>query len=449
MHLFDSPRTTSLLLAQACLCGCIGCQPRSTPPGKLTLVASGDTAGWIVPCGCTANQSGGMLRRGTFVADKQKGGAVLYVDVGGAASGDSEYDRLKFEAILTGEQQLDVAAHNLGGAELAFGADYLADVASRTGAPLISCNARKSDGSLVTRPSIIVERAGRKFAIVGVVATEYATSEIAVDPPLDAVRAAIGQLGKYDTLVVLGYLPEGELLDLADNLPEADLVLGGPTGQSVLPTRRGPALVASATNKGKFIAVLDAPLGDAKSWDGKIVELGQDYGDAAEQKKNLDAFYAKLEREDLSPRETSFVDDLPVAPPEGFRVAGNASCQKCHQQDCELWDKSKHAHAWATLTASGAHVDSYCQQCHTTGYGLPGGFVSRSTTPGLVNVGCESCHGPSQAHVESPQIKTAYAEQSRNQCITCHDRENSPRFNYDEYWQKIVHGTQPASAQSE
>lgn len=375
---------------------------------------------------------------------------MLYVDAGGAASGDAEYDRLKFEAILDGEKLLDVAAHNLGGAELAFGAEYLAKVAARTRVPLVSCNARLADGGQIANPAVSIERAGRTFAIVGVVSPDYATDKITVDPPLQAVRGTIQALaGKYDTLVVLAYLPEPQLLDLADNLPEADLVLGGPTGQSVLPTHRGPTLVASATNKGKFIAVLDAPMGDSKSWDGKIVELDQAYGDDAEQKDNLDAFYVKLDARDLTPAETSFVDNLPLAPPEGFRVAGDASCEKCHQQDCQLWQNSKHAHAWATLTATGAEVDSYCQQCHTTGYGLPGGFVSRSATPDLVNVGCESCHGPSLAHVESPHVKTAYAEQSKNQCITCHDRENSPRFNYGEYWQKIVHGTQPATALSE
>src|SRR5438105_2896094 len=36
--------------------------------GPVTLVVSGDTAGWILPCGCTSNQSGGLARRGTFIA---------------------------------------------------------------------------------------------------------------------------------------------------------------------------------------------------------------------------------------------------------------------------------------------------------------------------------------------------------------------------------------------
>src|SRR3990172_11014673 len=37
---------------------------------SLVLVVSGDTAGWIVPCGCASNQSGGLPRRGSFVADR-------------------------------------------------------------------------------------------------------------------------------------------------------------------------------------------------------------------------------------------------------------------------------------------------------------------------------------------------------------------------------------------
>src|SRR5215831_2180698 len=53
------------------------------------LVVSGDTAGWIVPCGCTSNQSGGLLRRGTFVhsISREKMTTVYVADAGGAASG--------------------------------------------------------------------------------------------------------------------------------------------------------------------------------------------------------------------------------------------------------------------------------------------------------------------------------------------------------------------------
>jgi hypothetical protein len=28
---------------------------------------------------------------------------------------------------------------------------------------------------------------------------------------------------------------------------------------------------------------------------------------------------------------------------------------------------------------------------------------------------------------------------AKNQCLTCHDGDNSPLFDFDTYWQKIVH----------
>src|SRR5256885_1713220 len=67
------------------------------------LVISGDTSSWITPCGCTSNQSGGLLRRGTYLKQLSGQGQVIYADAGGAVSGNSEYQRMKLEAILRGE----------------------------------------------------------------------------------------------------------------------------------------------------------------------------------------------------------------------------------------------------------------------------------------------------------------------------------------------------------
>src|SRR3954464_7456578 len=92
----------------------LGCDSRSTStnassakPAK--LIVSGDTAGWLMPCGCTSNQSGGLLRRATYVNGLRATFDIILVDVGGAAGGDSEYHKVKFEAILAGEKQMKLA----------------------------------------------------------------------------------------------------------------------------------------------------------------------------------------------------------------------------------------------------------------------------------------------------------------------------------------------------
>src|SRR5262249_15731618 len=110
------------------LLACIGCGSSKPVPAPTTtalpvaLVVSGDTAGWLVPCGCTANQSGGLLRRGTYVRQLKGDHALIVADAGGAPGGTSPYDQLRFEAILNGELAMGIVAHNLGGPEAALGA---------------------------------------------------------------------------------------------------------------------------------------------------------------------------------------------------------------------------------------------------------------------------------------------------------------------------------------
>jgi hypothetical protein len=428
------------------LAGAAGCGPHGTAePGPLAVVASGDTAGWIVPCGCTSNQSGGLPRRATYLARLSEDREVVVVDVGGAAGGTSPYDRAKFEAILRGEAAMGIAAHNVGAAEAALGADALEQAAQRAGVPLLSANTRRADGRRLAEPLRIVPRAGRRLALVGVLSPRYAAAEVRVDPPreaaLDAIRATAGQC---DAVIVLAYLPEDELGQLAEALPEADVVVGGPTGQTIAPRLVGPTLLASATRQGKFLVRLDPPpVRGGGRWTGAIVELDGRIPDDAGQLANLARFRAELRRRDFSPTQTSFVPAWSGREPGDSAVAGTTSCRPCHEPDYAAWAKSRHAAAWRSLQEKGAEVDPDCQRCHTTGYGLPGGFNSLGST--RIEVGCESCHGPSAAHARDPHARTSCFAEAGHRCAECHDAENSPRFGYEEYWARIRHGqTRPS-----
>lgn len=418
-----------------------GCRPSGSGRG-LSVVVSGDTAGWIVPCGCTSNQSGGLPRRATYIGGLREEREVVTVDVGGAAHGSSPYDLAKFEAILRGEVLMKIAAHNIGGTEAKFGAAELRRLAAKTGAPLVSANARDGSGQLIGEPVRIVTAAGRRLAFVGVLSERYATRDVQVSSPQQAAVAALRDVsGKYDAAIVLAYLPEDELRAFADGLPEADVVAGGPTGQPIAPKQAGPTLLCSATSKGKFVARLDAPAaGSADRWTGSHVELDERFVDSAGQMTGIKAFRAELEKRDFSPQETEFGERLPADVPRGFAIAGDKTCAKCHDEDCRTLKKSKHAEAWRSLESKGAQVDPECQRCHTTGYGMPGGFVSPRRSPGRVNVGCEDCHGPSQAHAAKTDVPTAYFGRAKDRCTACHDRENSPKFDYERYWDKIRHG---------
>jgi hypothetical protein len=430
-----------LVAAMACV-ALAGCRPAAAVR-PLVIVASGDTAGWIVPCGCTSNQSGGLPRRAAYVAELRRDADVILVDVGGAAHGTSPYDLAKFEAILRGEALMGVAAHNLGAVEARFGPAELRRLGELVSAPLLSTNVCDPSGQHVAQPMRVIPIARRRIALLGVLSERYATAALRVAPPRQAVLEALrGAAGKYDAVVVLAYLPEEELRQVAEALPEADVVVGGPTGQPVSPKQIGPTLLTSATNKGKFLARLDAPKPSSRGpWSGSIVELNEEFADDAEQAANVERFRGVLAGKDFAPDQTGFAEPLSGDLPQGFRIAGTAACGKCHENDCLLWRESKHATAWKSLEQKGAHVDPECQRCHATGYGLPGGFASLRASAATINVGCESCHGPSQGHVADPRRRTARFAHAKDSCTACHDRENSPAFVYQTYWDKVAHGT--------
>jgi hypothetical protein len=431
----------------------------------LVVVVSGDTDGWIVPCGCTSNQSGGLPRRASYVAELVRDAAVLaadaegaphtnarqrfptqptavlVADAGGAPRGKSAYDRLKFEAILRGELAMGIVAHNIGAGEAASGPEYLREVARRIHAPFVSTNVLLENGEPLVEPLRTIAASGRDVAILGVLSPRFAAAGLRIAPPREAILQALQKAGgRYTTVIVLAYVPEEELQPLAEGLPEVDVVVGGPTGQPVQPRQVGPTLVLSATKQGKFLARLDAPPDRKQHWKGGIVELSDRFADDPAQVANVAEFRRELGRRDMAAADTSFAPALPPGAPKDYAVAGSATCRDCHKTETRSWDNSHHAHAWKSLQDRAAQVDPDCQRCHTTGYGLPGGFVSAARSPILVEVGCEDCHGPSQEHVRDPKIHTGYFAQAANQCTACHDRENSPTFEFNGYWAKIRHG---------
>ena len=450
-----SPREIWLarLLGLAACAGLAACSPRgsdraqSGPQGvksqrgalPVALFVSGDTAGWIMPCGCTANQSGGLSRRATLVTAARADHAVVVLDAGGAPGGASPYERLKFEAILAGEQAMGIAAHNLGAPEAALGDQYLRSLTKKLDFPFVSTNLRDSNGGAVAATSLQVQAAGSalRILVLGVVSPKLVKGELKALEPREAILSALKGAPPHDAVVVLAYLPESELRQLASELPEVDAVVGGPTGQSIAPLRIGPTWVGSATNKGKFLIELEAAGGTA-AWSAKVVELGPGVADDPGQERNLARFRAELAKLDFTAEQSGLAPPPQPHLARGYSIAGSRACAACHQEASKIHEQSKHALAWQTLEQHGQQMDPQCQTCHTTGYGLPGGFQSISLGQGRTAVGCESCHGPSQGHVEQARVRTPFA--ARDQCIVCHDQENSPRFSFEEFWHKIRHG---------
>lgn len=146
---------------------------------------------------------------------------------------------------------------------------------------------------------------------------------------------------------------------------------------------------------------------------------------------------------------------------DDIEYVGSKKCKTCHIKQYKSWKETKMAQALEVLKpgeaveAKETHgidpdsdytADAECLQCHTTGYGKPGGFVSVDETPDLAGVGCESCHGAGGRYLETDLMSLKNKDHSfesvreagliypvtEETCTSqCHN-ENSPFFSKTE-----------------
>lgn len=138
----------------------------------------------------------------------------------------------------------------------------------------------------------------------------------------------------------------------------------------------------------------------------------------------------------------AFADLLPPPAAVGEpHYVGSETCGSCHASALGWWRRHPHGRAYATLTERHHEFDLQCVGCHVTGYGRPGGStVTHNLEGALVNVGCESCHGPGSAHVANPGAmpRSVQREVPENVCTGCHNHEHSDQFDYSIYRARIV-----------
>jgi hypothetical protein len=132
-----------------------------------------------------------------------------------------------------------------------------------------------------------------------------------------------------------------------------------------------------------------------------------------------------------------------------FRVSGPSpqyigaqACAGCHDNIRATELNTPHAGAFtnACFVAAGGQTNSSCLPCHTVGYGLPTGFVSKIKTPQLAGVQCENCHGPAANHAANPDDPTVVpqVEIAATVCGGCHTGPRQPTY---EEWITSGHAT--------
>lgn len=122
------------------------------------------------------------------------------------------------------------------------------------------------------------------------------------------------------------------------------------------------------------------------------------------------------------------------------RYLGDGVCRTCHLREYRDWLLTPHSIAWDSLAQGEKWRDPDCVRCHVTGNGRPGGFAAPESTPHMVNIQCEVCHGPGGGH---PTGAPPDLETMAGSCDTCHTGKFVLNFDKGEALALMAHREQP------
>jgi hypothetical protein len=432
--------------------------PDKKPAGseRLTIHFTCDASGRLEPCGCFTGQHGGLTRLKTWLEEREYPGPVLKLDAGGGIAGVADHDIIQYRYMTRAYATMGFAALNMGGREAMIPAGTLSTLAESSPVPLLSASLVDADSREgLLDPWRIVEIDGSRIGILGVVSPKSVPTPgagIAVLGLNEAVDRHLPELAaKTDLVILLAFADESEMRRLAKDYYEFALIIGGdvagPT-QEIL--RENESMILFTTNQARTVGTLVATLsGDKRK---RLTDPAYDIQllwDEIPQHEDLLGMVREYRTEI---RNTPLaIDDPDAKDPNAIpgvtteaTYVGSAACKTCHAGAHEVWEKSGHAHAFETLVKSGSDADPHCISCHTVGFGKPSGYRRPMGSGSLVDVGCESCHGPASEHiaryVHGKPSTFKFRPLGPGDCKSCHYGEFSRPFEWDEFWPGIEHG---------
>jgi hypothetical protein len=470
--------------------GCTTAKPVVSPTGapkKVTLFFTAELRGFLGPCGCSENMRGGISRAAFQVAEARKAGSPVYlVDTGDGLFGTLQLpedavpqQERKAKALAQSWKAMGLTLRATGPLDDARGAAFRQSLQLPE---LPSGSFKVLDGvALVSAPTTAAARtlaaqartAGARFvtALVPLPFPEL-TRESFDAPEVDlfvssrAKDAFAAEESKFAGAAtkVAQVQSKGRSLLRVDVFFNADgkvewLRGDGERDRELYALDQRIELLRMQVNEpaldDQLKALRKAKLEDVISRRALLAEtpLPVPEGKAAamarfiplESNSPKDPAVQEVEKQydvDVGQINLAWAKangvSCPPATADRRAFVGTAVCVTCHAEADEVFKKTKHQVAFKALVDVGKQYHLDCVGCHVTGWKQPGGVCRIDETAGREEVGCESCHGPGDAHAKQP-MKTNIARGAEPAtCVGCHDRENSPQFDFDAYAGKIV-----------
>ena len=456
------------------------------PKPDFALVFSGEMDGYLEPCGCAGleNQKGGLKRRHSLIKQLRKQGwEVVPLDMGGQVRRLGPQAEMKYRYALESLIKIGYSAIGIGSRELQLSTDAILYALANLDPdknPLLSANvALFGEESGFSRPYQVFEVAGKRIGVTSVLGSKYQATlaqseEITWQPPRQALDEVVFKLKEEqcDMNVLLVHADPEEAKQLARRFPRFQLV--ATTGGAEEPPNRllkiegSRAKLVEVGQKGMYVIVVGIYSDRETPVRFQRVPLDHRFEDSPEMQQMLVDYQQELKGTGFSALGITGVKH----PRDGY--VGSEACADCHSSATEVFLETPHSHATKTLVDLDPprHFDPECLSCHATGWNpqkyfpYESGFHSLDETPHLTANGCENCHGPGASHVAAESgdeeveevelerrraaMRLSIVENEGNKddqvlgavvknCLECHDVDNSPDFDFQEYWPHVEH----------
>lgn len=473
------------------------------PRPDAAIVFTGEQIGYLEPCGCAGleNQKGGLKRRHTMVRTLREtwGWPVAAFDCGEQVRYFGPQANIKHRRTIEALIEIGYDAVGLGVKDLRTDLIGMAINLDEATNPLTSANVGVLDfDSGFTKRWRVVELrrpAGEKGVDpnappirIGVtqVMGDLAMAEVGennddlvTETAAEALEELTSQIEKAacDQNVLMVYGTPDEAEALAREFDVFDWVVAGRGGdepparaRKIDGTQRGARLI-EVGHKGMYAVVVGLYRDEQGGWSDRYQKVPFDHRwvDSPAMYERLVEYQAELEQlgwQGLGLR--------PAPHPTERDFAGSGACADCHTSAWEVFEKTPHYHTTETLVAlqPARHFDAECIACHAVGwepqkyFPFASGWKSYQESPEKHGQGCENCHGPAARHtaVENGDIFVDEAEEialrealhlevgenegnqpgqqlgdAVNNCLECHDLDNSPDFDFQKYWPEVAH----------
>lgn len=417
----------------------------------LTLILTGQQYGYLLPCGCSRPQVGGLERRYNYLATlREAGWPLTAVDLGDIAQKQglghlsNQQGLIKYRYSMESLKKMGYSAVSLGLSEAKLNIfKILGEYALNDPDPKVlvaNLSNKETEFPEQVFETALVQAKGSTIkvgvtAVVGPTVSKAMKDSIAqFGSSKDALTKALKSFAEQKTdLKVLLYQgamgtvanDDSEPIAAAKAFPAFDVILcvcdeDEPPSEplEVKHANGHMTRIIRMGHKGKYVGTLGVwktPMGLEFKY--HLQDLGEQWltpegGIAGHPVLELMERYAKeVERGDYLGKTAQSTHPFSASVPDSTPTfVGSDKCKKCHEEAYKVWETSGHGHGWQTLADAKKpglrHKDPECILCHTVGFGYKTGFVDEVRTPKLKDVGCESCHGPSSEHLKSTSDET-------------------------------------------